>query len=53
MLGQVTGWLAVGFSDNPDIVRIFLGTQHDVLNGLIVCHFLLPKVGRNMYIYNL
>ena len=49
MEGNSIGWLAVGVSDTENMVRILLGTHVHVLNYLIACHCISPKVDRNIY----
>ena len=49
MEGDAAGWLAVGFSDAPYMVRILLGTHVHALKCLIACQCTSPKVDRNIY----
>ena len=50
MEGDAAGWLAVGFSDTPNMVRILLSTHVHVLNCLIAYQCTLPKVDKNINI---
>ena len=45
MEGDAVGWLAVGFSNSSNMVRIFLGIYEDVFNSLAESHCISPNVG--------